>query len=122
MHTIKAPCTWPGCSVLVLAGERRCAKHRKQEQTDHDARRGSATSRGYDWKWRQHVRPAALRDEPLCRFCAQSGRTVAASVVDHVDGNSRNNARTNLRPLCKPCHDARTARDQGFGRRLGRGD
>jgi 5-methylcytosine-specific restriction protein A len=24
---------------------------------------------------------------------------------------------SNLRSLCKRCHDARTARDQGFGRR-----
>lgn len=40
-----------------------------------------------------------------------------ATTVDHIDGNSRNNHRENLRSLCESCHNSRTAREQSFGRR-----
>ncbi|MGA6536930.1 HNH endonuclease signature motif containing protein [Stenotrophomonas sp. NPDC101269] len=46
------------------------------------------------------------------------GRTTAASHVDHRDGDSRNNDLSNLQGLCRPCHSAKTAReDGGFGNR-----
>lgn len=78
-----------------------------------DARRGNSAGRGYDHIWRK-IRLAKLSAEPLCRRCREAGRVTAAVEVDHIDGNSRNNADVNLRPLCKPCHSSRTARDQGF--------
>jgi 5-methylcytosine-specific restriction protein A len=84
-----------------------------EERRRFDARRGSAASRGYDHNWRK-VRAFHLQAEPLCRFHAERGDVVAAIEVDHIDGNSRNNDDRNLRSLCKSCHSARTARDQGF--------
>ena len=81
-----------------------------------DAERGSAHARGYDAAWRR-VRLAVLADEPLCRFCAAAALVVPAVEVDHIDGDSQHNARSNLRPLCRPCHSRRTARDQGIARR-----
>lgn len=82
-----------------------------------DQHRGSREQRGYDWTWRTRVRPAALAREPLCRFCFEQGRTTQATEVDHIDGNSKNNADDNLRCLCRSCHSRRTARDQAFGRK-----
>lgn len=87
----------------------------QQRKAEIDQWRGSAASRGYGATWRR-VRLAVLRDEPLCRFHLERGETVPADEVDHIDGDSRNNDRDNLRPLCKPCHSGRTARDQGFNR------
>jgi 5-methylcytosine-specific restriction endonuclease McrA len=84
-----------------------------------DSRRGNSAARGYGHAWRQ-TRLIVLGQEPLCRFCNEAGRLTAATEVDHIDGNSRNNVRDNLRPLCKPCHSQRTARDQAFGRASGR--
>ncbi|WP_081284390.1 HNH endonuclease signature motif containing protein [Stenotrophomonas maltophilia] len=66
--------------------------------------------------WRR-IRAVVLAREPLCRCCAGQGRVRAATEVDHIDGDDANNADCNLQPLCRPCHSAKTARENGgFGR------
>jgi 5-methylcytosine-specific restriction protein A len=61
----------------------------------------------YGAAW-QRQRAATLRAQPLCRMCLAAGRTVAATVVDHIqpleDGGT--NEQSNLQPLCKRCHDS----------------
>lgn len=61
----------------------------------------------YGSSWRK-ARLALLRAEPLCRLCLAAGRTVSASVADHIvplrDGGT--NETGNLQPLCKRCHDS----------------
>lgn len=76
----------------------------------------TTTQRGYGWNWQQ-LRKVILAEEPLCRFCLERGETVAAQEVDHIDGDSHNNDRANLRPLCRHCHLRRTAHDQAFRRK-----
>lgn len=88
-----------------------------------DRERGTARQRGYDAAWRR-LRKAFLAAHPLCQ-CedCQAGvkRVTAATVVDHiVPISERPDLRlewSNLRAMSKPCHDRRTARDQGFARR-----
>lgn len=66
--------------------------------------------------WRR-IREVQLSREPLCRECAKAGRVRAATDVDHIDGDSGNNADDNLQSLCHSCHSAKTARENGgFGR------
>jgi len=64
--------------------------------------------------WR-NLRDAVLRDEPLCRTCRAEARTVVATVVDHVIpimvAWPRRLDPTNLQPLCRTCHDRKTAAD-----------
>ena len=61
----------------------------------------------YNGEWRR-LRSLKLRQEPLCRLCLSVGRTVPATVVDHIlpisDGGT--NTTENLQPLCKRCHDS----------------
>ena len=68
-----------------------------------------------DSRWRK-IRAGVLAREPLCRHCAEIGRTEPATDVDHIDGNAFNNARDNLCALCKSCHSRKTATENGgFG-------
>lgn len=96
---------------------------RKVERREKDRRRGSPASRGYDAEWRR-TRAAFLQRYPLCLFCEEAGRVTAAQVVDHiisiVDRPDLRLVWSNLRSLCKPCHDRRTAREQAFGGRAAR--
>jgi 5-methylcytosine-specific restriction protein A len=71
--------------------------------------RPSASDRGYGANWRR-LRLMVLNREPLCRKCQRP-----ATVVDHIrplnDGGP--NDLDNLQPLCKRCHDHKTATQDG---------
>jgi len=64
-----------------------------------------------------------LQAEPLCRDCAVRGIICAATVPDHIvpltKGGSDEDS--NIRCLCAECHQARTAEQFGFRRRVGTG-
>jgi 5-methylcytosine-specific restriction endonuclease McrA len=82
-----------------------------------DKQRPSSAERGYDAAWRA-VRKQFIAAHPHC--CVQ-GCGLPTVDVDHVLSiEARPDLRlvwSNLRPFCKPHHSARTARDQGFGRK-----
>ena len=113
------PCRYPGCPAL-LSTPGYCNKHLRVTRRQQDERRGSPASRGYDSRWRK-ARALYLSLHPLCASCQRLGRTVAASVVDHIVPHRGNRDlfwdEHNWQALCKPCHDAKTVReDGGFGR------
>lgn len=112
-------CARGGCTTRVakpgLCEACRAAKHR-----EIDARRGTATERGYDGRWRK-ARAAFLRRNPLCVHCEREELVVAATVVDHIIPHKGDSGlfwdELNWQPLCKRHHDIKTAReDGGFGR------
>ena len=106
-------CRHPGCPELVASGM--CRAHQRVRYASQDRDRGGAAARGYDAAWAR-ARRAFLASHPLCEVCAARGDVRAASVVDHVisirEDPSRRLDPANLRAMCKPCHDARTMRDQ----------
>jgi 5-methylcytosine-specific restriction enzyme A len=77
-------------------------------------RRASHT-RGYDRQWR-NARERFLREHPLCVFCLREDRYKTATVVDHVIPHRGNSDLfwnlKNWQPLCKRCHDRKTASGQ----------
>ena len=97
--------------------------NRKQYELERkrrfDKNRPSRSKRGYGRDW-QRVRLAHLEMEPFCRFCKERNWLVAAQVVDHIISiEERPDLRlehSNLRSLCKSCHDSRTSFDHGFNR------
>lgn len=93
----------------------------QERKREADRQRGSAASRGYGRKW-QRVRLEHLKRSPLCVECHARGEVVAAAVVDHVIPHKGDQrlfwATGNWQSLCKPCHDLKTAREDGrFGGR-----
>ena len=92
--------------------------YRKTRKQINDAARRREKKRGYKFTssvWRA-IRAEQLGNEPLCRLCAERDRVTPANVVDHIDGNPRNNDPSNLQSLCRPCHSRVTVlHDGGFG-------
>jgi 5-methylcytosine-specific restriction enzyme A len=86
-----------------------------------EARRGSATSRGYGARWRA-ARKQFLDRNPLCARCRRMGRLTAAMVVDHIVPHKGDASLFwdvgNWEAICKRHHDQKTAsQDGGFGNR-----
>lgn len=73
----------------------------------------SAAARGYDHEWRKR-REQQLRNEPLCRYCLQDGKTTAATVADHIVPHRGDKAlfKGPLQSLCATCHSGRKAKEE----------
>lgn len=84
--------------------------------------RETAAARGYGSRW-QKARIGWLHSHPLCAHCEAAGLTVAANEVDHITPHKGDMQlfwdNTNWQSLCKPCHSAKTVKeDGGFGRAI----
>ncbi len=79
----------------------------------------TSSQRGYDYRW-QKAREQYLRDNPLCVYCAKSGRTSAANVVDHIVAHRGDQGlfwdQDNWQSLCKLCHDSVKQAEEAAGR------
>ena len=122
MQSAPKPCRWTACPRTVNTGAGLCTEHLALKRKREDEQRGSSSARGYDRAWRE-LRKTFLRMHPVCECedCeAGKKRLLAAEVVDHIESiKDRPELRlvwSNLRAMSKRCHDARTARDQAWGR------
>lgn len=111
------PCAMPGCPNLVSGGGLACDACK---QSRSEPSRPSAAARGYDRRW-QTYRAQYLLQHPLCvdPYNRHIG-VMPATVVDHIRPHRGDDVlfwlATNHQPLCKSCHDHKTAtEDGGFG-------
>jgi 5-methylcytosine-specific restriction protein A len=86
----------------------RCPNCTPAQRHDTDQARGNSSQRGYGSHWRRTIRPAFLRDNPLCTICS-----ALAEVPDHWPVTRKQliergvpdpDAAHRLRPLCLACH------------------
>ena len=63
----------------------------------------------YNTKQWRRLRYYQLLKRPLCKFCADLGLIVNATIVDHIKPHKGNESlmfdENNLQSLCKVCHD-----------------
>ncbi len=75
---------------------------------DPEVIRRMRSSARYQWR-----RADIVRNEPLCRPCAEARFTVGAEHIDHIEpvhlAPERFWDRTNLQPLCRDCHERKHA-------------
>ena len=95
-------CAEPGCPALVSRG--RCPKH--QRPAFEGAARRELPYHTARW---QKARARYLYHHEWCVKCEAEGRMTPSTSVDHLDyADFWDEAR--WRALCKPCHDAHSAR------------
>lgn len=87
-----AICSVPGCSELVPAGTGYCEKHaekqkqkRKESFKEYDKQRGSASERGYDYRWQKYSRWFLKQPENVFCKLQLPGCTNLSECVDHID-------------------------------------
>lgn len=76
--------------------------------------RDSPAKRGYDATWRK-VRARKLSMTPLCEVCLANHRTTEATEVHHLQPfhglhDPLRLSITNLKSICKSCHETETGR------------
>lgn len=112
----RKPCAAPMCGELVSYGEVRCPKHKKVQNRLKERDRLTAHQRGYDSKWRK-AREGFLAKHPLCVRCQANDVIEPATVVDHITPHRGDRSvfwdNQNWQPLCKSCHDRKTATEDG---------
>jgi len=94
-------CVHPGCPNIVRTpGVSRCPLHQAEYERTHDARRPSASQRGYDSRWKA-VRDKFLADHPFCEMCGAPAEIAHHVIRKRVGGVDEG---ANLVALCKQCH------------------
>ena len=116
-HKPGHPCGQRGCPNIARAGERYCDEHKKLYKSDY-ARAHPEHFKLYNNKrWRRYRR-MFLAEHPLCVNYAECHNE--ATVVDHIRNHDGDWDLfwdpDNHQPMCKRCHDTKTATvDGGFG-------
>lgn len=113
----RRPCLKPSCGVLTNSGY--CEKHtiqKKEEVRIKDRYRGSATSRGYDYRWKK-ARDVYIKEHPLCVMCEKEGLLKLGNTVDHIIPHRGDQIlfwdQSNWQTLCAVHHSVKSASEDG---------
>lgn len=117
----RRPCARPGCVDWAENGKSYCARHyaewqesrrrmkeeaRKKYLAECDAKRKTATQRGYNTAW-QKARKSYLIQHPICVKCGRP-----ATDVDHIIPHRGDTKlfwdTANWQSLCHECHSQKT--------------
>ena len=115
-HKPPKPCRYPSCPKL--AHNTYCERHAKLLARRREKERPSAAQRGYDYRWQKYYRTKFLQAHPLCVNFTECHNV--AVLVDHIKPHCGDPVLfwdpENHQQMCKPCHDRKTAaEDGGFG-------
>ena len=112
----KRPCKVSSCKDYAANGGY-CEQHQDRIRKK-DRERGTAHQRGYNAEW-EKKRTQFLDENPLCADHFKRKLIEAATVVDHIIPHKGDQTlfwdQTNWQPLCKQCHDRKTATEDKGG-------
>lgn len=112
----KRPCLVGSCKDFA-SNKGYCDQHQNRIK-QKDRERGTAHQRGYDARWEKE-RTKFLDENPLCADHRKRGLVEAATVVDHIVPHKGDQVlfwdKNNWQPLCKSCHDRKTATEDKGG-------
>lgn len=107
------PCRHPGCSGVSRRSSGLCDTH---SRASHRKRGRNPLQSYYTTGWAKASK-AFLKANPFCRECGRLGKTTLATVTDHITPHRGDYDlfwnEANWQPLCKPCHDRKTASEDG---------
>ena len=106
-------------TIVVSEQDMRHHRYRRSTAVAH----GIAGKAGWHWLYRLPAWTAYSKqyraEHPTCVRCEQAGRVTASKVVDHIRPHRGDLELfwdpANHQALCKRCHDAKTAREDGGG-------
>jgi len=106
-YSAKKICSHHVCNTAIQQGNRFCVDHK---QPINIATKSTMYKTA---RWKK-IRTAQLRDEPLCKKCAEFNYTTEATLVDHItplqEGGDPFNY-NNLQSLCNRCHNEKTGKE-----------
>lgn len=134
------PCKHAGCRALTTSGAY-CIDHAKVIRKQAEVKRASSSERGYGYRWQQASK-GFLKKHPLCQcrdcqpkinevlvlhgldhsqenylFISGIRPDLASKVVDHKIAHDGDQKlfwdSSNWQALTKPCHDRKTATEDG---------
>ena len=105
------PCKVSTCPNIAPSGQAYCAEHKKVHKVDY-ARANPEFSKLYDARWRRY-RKMFLAEHPVCVECGRAA-VVCDHIKDHMGDYDAFWDPTNHQPLCKSCHDSKTAKTRGW--------
>lgn len=114
---INKRCAFANCPIKVIKGY--CDNHKAKAKE----RRGTASHRGYDHKWRIY-RKHYLHQNPICVRCRDDLNIITpATLIDHIKPvvNGQHDSlfwvQSNHQALCRTCHSwkTRTIDLRGYG-------
>ena len=112
----KVPCSKPGCKNYCVAGSNYCSEHQRPKIEQGSRNTTSEWKNMYGAKWRKARENFLLQPENhYCVECMKRGCYTPATEVDHIVPHKGDNKlfwdRKNWQALCKPCHSAKTMRE-----------
>ena len=115
-------CLKSGCGKLTTGTyceehEAKRKQNKKVEIKKYDNSRGTAASRGYNYKWQQYSKQYR-KDHPLCIMCEKEGKLSLAQCVDHIKAVSGPDDPlfwdvNNHQGLCTMHHSVKTISEDG---------
>ncbi len=103
-------CNHLGCSKLVT--DTYCIEHAALHTKQQDKNRGTASERGYGWRWQQYSKAFLRKPENQIYKLHLPGCTILAQCVDHIDppegpDNPRFWEKTNHQASCIHCNSVK---------------